>query len=106
MAQFSSRAQAWGFSGVSKRIFKYAIDLDKREQEIVMPEFAEVLSAHLQYCDARVWALVDSDNELKPRKFFVLETGASVENPERLRFVGTILLQGGATVLHIFEETS
>ena len=90
----------------TKRIFKYTIDLDKREQEVVMPEFAEVLSVQLQHGNAQTWALVDPDDEQKPRKFFVFVTGAFVENSERLRFVGTIQLHGGSIVLHIFEKTS
>jgi hypothetical protein len=105
--QFSSRAKAWSFSGVkTKRIFKYTIDLDKREQTVLLPEFAEVLSAQVQRGDGQIWALVDTDEEQKPRKFFVFVTGAAVKNPERLRFVDTLQLHEGSIVLHVFEQVN
>ena len=87
-----------------KMIFKYEIDLDKREQDLLLPEFAEVLSAQIQRHECQIWALVNPDAMLVMRKFFVFVTGAEVKNHERLRFLGTVQVHGGPIVLHIFEQ--
>ena len=90
---------------MSKRIFKYAIDCDKRRQVIFLPEFAEILSVQIQHGECQLWALVDPDQEIKARTIRVLITGAYIDDSECLKFLGTVQLHDGAIVLHVFEET-
>ena len=89
---------------MEKQIFKYTIDLEKREQVVLMPEYTEILSVQLQQGNAKIWALVDQYAKEVPRRFCVFLTGAEIEKPDDMKFLATIQLHGGAIVLHVFEK--
>lgn len=69
---------------------------------IPMPIGAEVLSVQLQHDDACVWARVDREMPMEPRRFHWRGTGHPADGLGR--FVGTILVHGGELVFHLFEE--
>jgi hypothetical protein len=83
-------------------VWKYPFEVEN-EFIIRMPRGAQVLAVQAQGNEACLWALVNSDNELEDRKFFVRGTG----HPIRLsdgHYIGTFQLLDGAFVGHLFVE--
>lgn len=87
------------------KIFKYKL---LPGEPVQMPAGAQVISAHEQTGDICVWALVPNPGtKLEPRNFLVVGTGHEIPRPMRdwsHRFVGTVLLEGGTLVFHVFEH--
>jgi len=52
-----------------------------------------------------LWAVVDPDQPDEPRTFMVVATGENFTEDvyDDTRYVGTVLLQSGRFVLHVFE---
>ena len=71
-----------------------------------MPAGAELLTAREQGESICIWARVDTSTKDHENRFFhVLGTGHQIlQAPETMRYVGTAMLQGGALVMHVFEE--
>ena len=88
------------------RIFKYTIDLNKRTQCVFPPEDASILSVQMQHGECQIWVLCDASRPEKSRTIETLPTGAYVKSHEHLVFLGTIQVDGGSLVFHIFERTS
>lgn len=87
------------------RIYKYQVFLGS-PTEIGLPVGAEILSVGMQGRCIQMWARVDTDRSLdrETRRFHVFGTGHDL--PEvPLRFLGTVLQNGGEFVWHVFEET-
>lgn len=70
-------------------------------QSIYMPDGAQVLSVGAQHQKVCVWALVNPNNPVVPRRFVLAVTGHDV--PGHGRFLGTVILEGGGLVFHIWE---
>ena len=70
-------------------------------QEIDVTEGAELLAARDQNEQLCVWFKCDPNAPRTKRRIAVVGTGHRV--PDRARYVGTGLLQGGALVFHVFE---
>lgn len=68
-----------------------------------MPADAEVLSAACQDNMATIWARYDDQQPSVPRAFAVEMTGFSRSRLPVKRFVGTVHLDGGMYVAHVFE---
>lgn len=83
-------------------VFKYEIPIDD-EVSVMMPRWAQVLSVGNQGEKLCVWARVDTDDELTPRKFRVAGTGHPLDDERTLDFLGTVQFYGGALVFHVFE---
>jgi hypothetical protein len=84
-------------------IWKYPLELTD-EQTVKMPLGAQILSVQVQRGHVCLWALC---NELAPqtdRRIFIHGTGhiVSAKNP---KFLGTVQLEAGALVFHVFEES-
>lgn len=86
-----------------KRIFKYPVEI-ARLQIIDMPEGAEILSLQVQSGIPCIWALVEDGNKRQSRRFRIFGTGAEINSPFDLRFIGTWQEKEGAFVFHLFEE--
>lgn len=82
-----------------KKVFKYPVGLDSFELD--MPQWATILSLHMQNGKPHIWALVDPDLQITRRRFLLVGTGHDV--PENAKFVGTFLVRGDALVFHLFE---
>jgi hypothetical protein len=83
-------------------IWKYVVNLGATT--VSMPIGAKVLTVAMQYESLCVWALVDPLADREVRRFMVFGTGHPIEVPDtRLIYVGTIQLQGGAFIGHVFE---
>lgn len=84
-------------------IWKFPIEIAD-EQFIEMPKYAETLSVQVQRGIPVIYALCFPDQVKSMRRFYVYGTGH-----EKLmlgRYVGTIQLEGGALVFHVFEDMS
>lgn len=86
------------------RIWKYAIDDDVRTFQ--MPVGARVLSVQAQFGRPCLWVMVDPDAPAIVERRFVIKTTGEKFHADNLEFVGTVQVQNGAIVLHIFEVQS
>jgi hypothetical protein len=82
------------------RVFKYAAPLDDTF-EVRLPVGAQILSVGEQGVGLYFWALVNPDADMQTRRFHWRRTGHQADGVGR--FVGTVLVQGGARVFHLFE---
>lgn len=69
---------------------------------LFMPKGARVLCVQVQNGYPCVWALVNPDAEKVTRRLRTFGTGHDVDTAGT--YVGTIQLDGGRIVLHIFDE--
>lgn len=93
---------------MTQAIWKFSLPI-ANHFTIVMPLDAVVLSVDVQYDEPVMWALCDTDdaNNVSLRAFFGVGTGHPITfDPEHARFVGTMVLQGGAFVYHVYEDVS
>lgn len=84
-----------------KRIYKYDINIGSGT--VHLPSQAEILSVGVQYGQLVCWALVQPSDRLEERRLIIEGTGREAPSL-RGRFLGTHLLEGGALVLHVWEE--
>lgn len=84
-------------------IYKYDLTL-AGYQELTLPRNARILTADLQDCELKLWAIVDSENPARKIGIHILGTGSIVPEIERgfLKHLNTIQQEG--FVWHIFEE--
>lgn len=84
------------------RVYKYPLS-PFVDQTISMPHGARVVHLAVQDGQVCLWAIVDPSAPPEPRHFSVLGTGDRTL-AEDSTYVGTVLLDGGFDVLHVFEE--
>jgi len=86
-------------------IHKYPLPIED-EPHIVMPKGAQILSAQVQRGAPVVWALVNPEEKRMSKHWFLVAgTGLPFPgDPEAARFVGTIQLEGGSLVFHVFDD--
>lgn len=68
----------------------------------LMPYGAHVLSVGVQYDKVCVWALVNPLEPVEAHRLVIVPTGETV--PGRGRFLGTVMLHGGALVFHVWDR--
>lgn len=84
-----------------RTIYKYPIPLCDTSY-IELPQNAQVLTVGVQYGDLYLWAAVDPEEPLRKWKFSVYGTGRQIpDNPGK--YLGTVQLNGGAFVFHVFQ---
>lgn len=81
-----------------------ALSLRTDEFTIKMPKGAKVLSVQMQYGEPRLWVLVDDTQPLESREFYWRGTGHNCDGVEPGSFVGTVQMQGGDLIFHLFER--
>lgn len=86
------------------KIFKYLIIPSDIKQKIMMPEGAKILTFQMQNQELYIWALVNPNNEMEERKFYVFGTGHEIEMENISIYIGTAQMMGGSLVWHLFEE--
>ncbi len=84
-----------------KTIWKYQLEVEKN-QTLVMPEGAEILTVQLQYETACIWAVVDPEAKSVPRTFELIGTGHDFKLQNYL-YIGTFQVDGGNFIFHLFE---
>lgn len=71
---------------------------------ILMPIGAEILALQTQDGKPCLWVLVEPEKEKEVRKFELVGTGHTINEPYYKKYIGTCQLQGGLLVLHLFER--
>ena len=85
-----------------KTIWKYGIGETLQDVTLEMPCGAVVRSVANQRDHLVLWAEVDMDKaHTESRTFAKVLTGGQV--PDGRRFIGTVLLDQGSDVLHVYE---
>lgn len=83
-------------------IWKYP--LTPREiQDVTMPEGAEILTVQNQKEQVCLWAKVDPNATKVVRTFAVYGTGWEVITNAEFRYIGTVQLEAGDLIYHVFE---
>lgn len=88
-------------------IWKYPVSLGSCLTVIEMPKGARILSIQEQHQAPTIWAEVDPEAPLEPRK--ILHTTAATpqwQGWQDATFLGTVLLAGGHYVAHFYEVTT
>lgn len=85
-----------------KRIYKYPIQITD-EQIIQMPENAEILHVNIQHNQAFIWAMIDPEEDEEDVEIRVYGTGHPVQECKELSYLGTVFIQNGDLVFHVFK---
>lgn len=85
-----------------KTIYKYKLQTTD-EQQILMPEGAEILTVQLQDGEPQLWALVETELPKTKRYIEIFGTGNPITGIGPHKYIATYQLRGGALVFHVFE---
>jgi hypothetical protein len=88
-----------------RTIYKYAIPEAAKPFALDLPTGAELVRVDMQFDQACLWALVDTDAPPERRTFLRTVTGAPLPAGE-LRVIGTAMRDGGQRVSHLIELLS
>lgn len=83
-----------------RTIYKYPL-LILDEQEIEMPDSANLLAVQMQNGQPCLWAHVDHSLPMVVRKIAIRGTGHPADNLGR--YISTFQMKGGELVFHAFE---
>ena len=93
-----------------KTMHKFKLDSNKDVTVVKMPAGAVVLHVHEQDNEPCLWAVVNDERRKVARKFRVIGSGREIDkrksDTSKLPYVGTVHLDGGRVVAHVFEELS
>lgn len=78
--------------------------LPQTVQKVEVPKGAEILSVMGQHERVVIWFRCNPDNALETRAIAIIGTGHEAPEASESRFIGTVLLENGNLVLHIFER--
>lgn len=84
-----------------KTIFKYFLPVSI-PFTLAMPQGATILVAQNQAEAVVIWAEVEASAPLTTRTFVTTMTGEPLPRGKK-QFLGTVQLQGGALVFHVYE---
>jgi hypothetical protein len=92
------------FEEIMKEIWKQLLPI-QGVRELQLPEDATLLHVDGQYEAVMLWVLVDPDAKREVRKFTVVFTGQTLPDDfdDHNDHVGTVLLDDGNLVSHVFE---
>jgi hypothetical protein len=77
--------------------------LEHRHTIVLMPKGAKVLTVHEQHGKIGLWAEVDPYADHEKREFIRVPTGGNQDITDHHRYIGTVFLEGGKLVWHIYE---
>lgn len=84
-----------------KTVYKYAIDYQAANiASFNIPRGARFLSLQVQHDNPVLYFEVESRNPTTKQDFLLAETGVTI--PLGVKYVGTVTLQSGYYVLHIY----
>jgi hypothetical protein len=87
-------------------IWKYPLKAQD-VQELVVPQGARFLSVQGQRDDICIWCLVDSlETATDAWRIHVVPTGRPCSRVEHTTLLGTVQLEDGALVFHVFRDNS
>jgi len=81
----------------------WKFELQPGKNRLQMPIGAKLLSVHPQRDSISLWALVRPENKRTERRIFVALTGSDAPGVAPDKFIGTVLLDEGAFVVHVFD---
>jgi ferritin-like protein len=87
-------------------IQNYEIDPCVREQDIDLPVDAQILSVQMKGEKCNVSALVNVMSRTEKRRIEIYPAGATIVRHDELKHLATLVLHGGALVLHVFERVA
>jgi hypothetical protein len=85
-----------------KKIWKFHCDIQDGSILISMPDGAEIITVQMQHGGPCIWAIVDDTSTWVYRRFRWVGTGHPMGD-DPMRHVGTVQLEGGVLVFHLFE---
>lgn len=87
-----------------KTIHKYPLR-DIHHQSLQIPAGAKILTVQAQRNEIQLWAEVDPDAPVVTRHIDILTTGEGIDDELQAKrtHLGTVQLDGGDMVLHVFE---
>ena len=84
-------------------VWKYAVPLTDTFS-LSLPVGARVLTVQVQAGQGvMLWALGDPDQETRLRYFRLVGTGHAIDEVHALEYVGSVQLDQGTLVFHLFE---
>lgn len=87
-----------------RTIWKYPLEL-RQFQAIIVPYAADLLSVQVQRNVVCLWAMVDSDQPKKEtRAIWIFGTGHEIQMPTVTQFLGTVQMESGGLIWHVFAE--
>jgi len=86
-----------------KTIWKFEIELTDN-QNVMMPMEAKILTVQIQHGKVCVWAIVDPEQPLERRYFYLRGTGHPSDGMDEMQYVGTVQDRQGFLIWHIFTE--
>ncbi len=84
-------------------IFKYPIQITD-EQEIFLPDKANILTVQTQYGQPHIWALCNPKEVPMSRTLFICGTGNPIDSIADKKYIGTFQMDNGLFVWHLFEK--
>ena len=89
---------------VEKKIFKYEIPVTD-EFELELPKGAKILTFQTQNNTPYIWAIVDSNVEVKEKvSFRLFGTGHLLDLVKSMVYIGTTQMFDGGLVWHLFQK--
>jgi hypothetical protein len=73
-------------------------------QEVELPEGAEILFAGNQHEQICIWYRCNPLAAKFPRKIAIVGTGHAAPDVQTGRYIGSVIMHGGALVFHVFED--
>lgn len=88
---------------MKKSIWKFAIEVEDL-QAITIPKAAEILSVQVQNGQICIWAIVNPSSPTVERVIRMAGTGHDLTNrPPLGKFIGTVQINGGQFIFHVFD---
>ena len=86
-----------------KTIWKYKIPLEDKFS-LELPKDAVILTVQIQQGVPQLWVMVNTENEVEKRYFWLQGTGQEIYETDRvMKYINTFQLYGSALILHLFE---
>lgn len=85
-----------------KTIWKFS--LYGFNEKISVPKDAKILTLQTQKGSPCIWMLVDTNNELEDRNFYIVGTGHNLNNETIDNYIGTYQEFDGNFIWHVFEK--
>jgi hypothetical protein len=84
------------------KVFKYELYIGD-VVNVEMPIEAQILCVQAQKDIPIIWAIVDPENPVENKTFYIFGTGQVIPKDNNLKYIGTVQLLKGELVFHIFE---
>ena len=89
------------------KIFKYELTPSIFfDPVLAVPKDGIIRHVAVQFADKLcLWIEVDPDAKLETRRFAVFGTGHEIDYTDgQLDYIGTVQMEGGALILHVYEK--